>query len=101
MLFGNNTPNANAIHTVSFVYAHGELEDRLGHDIIVADDPVSFQPGVWPSQVTDDDGNVFPVVVFVWGVGSVGHRHTGLVCLPSDVAALKHAADAFSKGIAV
>lgn len=94
MIFGNNCTNPAAIHTVSWVYAHGQLEEMLGHDILVSDDPVVFTPGVWPTQVTDPDGRIHQCVAFVFDY-TCGIK--GLVVLPTDLQGCQDAAREFLK----
>lgn len=92
MLFGNNTINEKCRFNVDFVYAHGKLEEHLHHDLLCAEQDTRFEPGVWPAQVTDNEGKVLQCVVFAWGTNI---RRHGLCVFCDDREALVYAAQCF------
>jgi len=92
-LYGNNTENRHAKFCVSFVYAHGELEGILGHDILVATSNLKLPNGITAVEVEGNDRKVYHCVAFVWD------RHgyeKGLVVLSTDVASYLQAYEAMN-----
>lgn len=93
-LYGNNTPNSRATHTVSFHYAHFGLADLLGHDLLCSERPINFPDGVHPVVVVDDSGKEHQCVMFAWGHGWM---RKGLCVLATDVEGARDAAIKFAE----
>lgn len=92
-LYGNHTENRHAQHCVSFIYADGELEGILGHDILVATSNIKLPDGVTAVEVEGNDRKVYHCVAFVWK--HHGYEK-GLVVLSTDVPSYLRANEAMN-----
>ncbi len=79
--------------SLSFIYAHGNLEDRMGWDCLCGSLPQ--KEGVHPCVFRDEDGEA-SCIAFVWvdrSIPAMGDfvKMSGLVCLADDNEAMAHA----------
>jgi len=71
-----------------WVYAHGELETRMGWDCL---NGAISKPGVWPCVFRDDEGEA-SCIAFLWEDGSnPANRIVGMVLLSDDADGIRHA----------
>lgn len=101
-LFGEPNTVCKADTVLSFVYAHGKLQDKLGHDILAYNSKEQMLPmsadypeGVWPVTVVSNDNKTeYQCVCFIWR--KFAGVSTGLVILCDDVENLRYAAEKFA-----
>ena len=75
-------------HLFSFIYLHGELQDRLGCDLcgVVGLNPNSIKEGIHPCEVYFVEE---PCTLFTWK--SKFNRQHGLIVLDSDAEQYEYA----------
>lgn len=75
---------------LGFHYAHGELQDWLGFDILAVPREVTgFEPGIHPVCVENEKGERRGATLFVWDT-PIGKK--GLCVLPTDMLSCEYAA---------
>jgi hypothetical protein len=93
VIVSSQSPESNDFETMSWIYAHGELEKRMGWDCLAGS---VTQTGIWPCVFRDDDGEE-SCIAFIWNEKytanrrKFGNRRVGLVCLSGDVHGIDHA----------
>jgi len=80
--------NESKLDSLSFVYAHGVLEERMGWDCLCGS--LQVKHGVHPCVYRDEDGEV-SCIAFIWRDAATGWKKTGLVCQADDSTAIDHA----------
>lgn len=91
--------------TLSWVYAHGDLENMAGFDLCVIKDDGTFD---WKTPRTENvtavlpDGTELPAVMRLWVDRNLHWRPlTGLVMLPNDNSSLSYAEELAELGIMI
>ena len=91
---------------LSYVYAHGKLQDILNYDLVVTDD-ISLCNQVYNPEVDkmvlfdkveDQTMWTHSVRIFLWKDKTI-NRYIGLICLNSDNEAIEDAKEKYDKMI--
>jgi hypothetical protein len=84
------------MHTVSYIYAHGEAEDFMRHDILLTPPPsIRPEPGLHNVTLHSPCGETKQAFMFVWKYDSSGSR--GLVVFGDDIESVNHCCSIFGK----
>jgi hypothetical protein len=90
-----NSQSESSLPDLTWIYAHGQLEDRMGFDCLCGS--LVKTAGIHPCVFKDDEGEA-SALAFMWADTRL-HRQTsgparvcGLVVLKGDLSAIKHAA---------
>jgi hypothetical protein len=103
VIVSSNSPEANDFDSMNWIYAHGELEERMGWDCLAGS---VKQTGVWPCVFRDEDGEE-SCIAFIWNDVSIfsnatsGDRRVGLVLMSGDVEGIRHAMQRMSDSCGV
>ena len=80
--------NTSRMPALNWVYAHGDLEDRMGWDCLCG--AFSVTPGIHPVVFRDEDGTLLSAIAICWQDKEIP-RICGLVVLKDDLESLQHA----------
>jgi hypothetical protein len=85
------------MHTVSYIYAHGEAEDFMRHDILLTPPP-SIRPksGLHSVTLHNPNGETRQAFMFVWAYDG-GETTRGLVVFGDDIESVNHCCSIFGK----
>jgi hypothetical protein len=89
-----------SMHTLSWIYATGEAENFMRHDILLAPPPsIRPEPGLHTVTLNNPYGETKQAIMFVWKIDwkveSVGSR--GLVVFGDDLESVNHCCSVFGK----
>lgn len=85
-----------SMHTLSYIYAHGEAEDFMRHDVLLTPPPsVRPEPGLHSVTLHNPMGETKQAFMFVWKYDSLGMR--GLVVFGDDIESVNHCCSIFGK----
>lgn len=89
-LYTNLVESEDQFYVMSFVYADGQAETWLGHDILLTKDfAVELSVGVHQVLVVNKEWKVRPALAFIWEYYQ--NRVKGLVVFPDDKPAVDRA----------
>ncbi|NDD54530.1 hypothetical protein EBZ39_11760 [bacterium] len=85
-----------SMHTLSWIYAHGEAEDFMRHDVLLTPYPVIRpEPGLYSVTLHNPQGKAKQAFMFVWKYQVSDVR--GLVVLGDDLESVDHCCSIFRK----
>lgn len=79
--------NESDMPALNWIYAHGELEDRMGWDCLCG--AISLTPGIHPVIFRDSEGELSALAI-CWQDTEIP-RICGLVVAKDDLEAIQHA----------
>jgi hypothetical protein len=84
------------MRTLSYIYAHGEAENFMRHDVLLVLPPtISPEPGLHIVTLNNPHGETKQAIMFVWKVESVSSR--GLVIFGDDLESVRQCCSIFGK----
>ena len=84
--YSNGEDNRSKCFTVSYIYAHGDAENFMEHDILLTEEKIVPEPGVHKINLCNPHGEIREAIMFVWY--KKDNPTGGLVVLGSDTDSL-------------
>lgn len=84
-------------YTLSYIYAHGQAEDYMQHDILLTSQKIEPDLGVFPVVLHNGEGESKLAIMFVWQEQKATR---GLVVFGDDIEAVTYCCETFQQQFA-
>lgn len=85
-------------YTLSFIYAHGQAEDYMQHDVLLTTWKIEPPPGIYPVVLHNGHGDSRVAIMFVWPEQKATR---GLVVFGDDIESVAYCCETFQQQSAI